>query len=74
MVDVDATALFSVDVDHPALFHLVEVEHCLFLLVDVNHPALFYLVDGRCWSMLVNAVDAGRRPFYSPFHQAPESA
>ena len=60
MVDIDATDLFLVIVDHPALFYLVDVNHCLFLLVDVDHPAYFYLVDGRrC-----------RRPFNSPFHHA----
>ena len=48
------TALFSVDVDQTAVFYMVDVDHCLFLLVNVDHPALFYLVS----STLVNAVNA----------------
>ena len=43
MVDIDATALF---------------------LVDVNQTALFEPVD------VLQHVDVGRRPFYSPFPHA----
>ena len=61
-----------------------DIDHCTFS-VDVDNPALFYLVDvdkrkRAGWStstillfsiwLMVDAVDARRRPFYSPFHHA----
>ena len=44
MVDVDHTALFLVDFDHPALFYLV----------NIDATALFQPVDGRCLSTSVD--------------------
>ena len=40
MVDVNATDLFSVDVDHPALFYLVDVSTS----VDFYFTALFIML------------------------------
>ena len=64
-VDVDNTALFLVDVDHPALFHLVDATTAFFYW-SMSTILLF-----STW-LTVDARRRLRRPFYSPFHHARE--
>ena len=84
MSTIDQTALFLVDVDHPAIFYWSTSTTAIFLVVDLPFSTcLFLLVDVDLpfsnWSTCLfltgwwsTSIDACRRPFYSPFHHALE--